>query len=116
MHSDDDDVGDPVEQPLSRAPERAEFERWFSEAGKWSAAIERSGEGYRLAAAQSAWTAWQACWLRFSKEWSRPALPALPKPRVLASGTLAGKHVELRGWHVEDIEIWERMHGLKFGA
>lgn len=43
-------------------------------------------------------------------------LPALPKPRVLASGTIAGKAIELRGWHTEDIEIWERQHGLKFGA
>lgn len=43
-------------------------------------------------------------------------LPALPKPRVLASGTIAGKAIELRGWHTDDIEIWERQHGLKFGA
>ncbi|KFB66860.1 hypothetical protein [Candidatus Accumulibacter vicinus] len=43
-------------------------------------------------------------------------LPALPKPRVLASGTIAGKAIELRGWHTEDIEIWERQHGLTFGA
>lgn len=43
-------------------------------------------------------------------------LPALPKPRVLASGMIAGKAIELRGWHTDDIEIWERQHGLKFGA
>ncbi len=43
-------------------------------------------------------------------------LPALPKPRLLASGTIAGKAIELRGWHTDDIEIWERQHGLKFGA
>ena len=43
-------------------------------------------------------------------------LPRLPTPRVLASGTIAGKAVELRGWHTDDIEIWERQHGLKFGA
>jgi hypothetical protein len=24
--------------------------------------------------------------------------------------------VELHGWHTDDIEIWERQHGLKFGA
>ena len=43
-------------------------------------------------------------------------LPRLPTPRVLASGTIAGKAIELRGWHTDDIEIWERQHGLKFGA
>ena len=43
-------------------------------------------------------------------------LPRLPTPRVLASGTIAGKRIELRGWHTDDIEIWERQHGLKFGA
>lgn len=43
-------------------------------------------------------------------------LPRLPMPRVLASGTIAGKTIELRGWHTNDIEIWERQHGLKFGA
>jgi len=43
-------------------------------------------------------------------------LPRLPTPRLLASGAIAGKRVELHGWHIEDIEIWERQHGLKFGA
>jgi hypothetical protein len=43
-------------------------------------------------------------------------LPRLPTPRLLASGTIAGKRVELHGWHTDDIEIWERQHGLKFGA
>ena len=43
-------------------------------------------------------------------------LPALPKPRVLASGSIAGKHIELHGWHTDDIEIWQRQHGLTFGA
>jgi hypothetical protein len=44
------------------------------------------------------------------------ALPRLPTPRLLASGTIAGKRIELHGWHTEDIEIWQRQHGLKFGA
>lgn len=43
-------------------------------------------------------------------------LPALPKDRVLASGTIAGKHIELLGWHTDDLEIWARIHGFKFGA
>lgn len=43
-------------------------------------------------------------------------LPRLPTPRLLASGTLAGKRIELHGWHTDDIEIWERQHGLKFSA
>lgn len=54
-------VGTPVERPVGRMePERAAFEAWFSEGGKWPAAVRRSGDGYMLAAAQSAWTAWQA--------------------------------------------------------
>lgn len=43
-------------------------------------------------------------------------LPRLPTPRLLASGTIAGKRIELHGWHTNDIEIWERQHGLKFSA
>lgn len=39
---------------------RDEFERWFSDEGQWPQAVERSGEDYRLAQAQSSWTAWQA--------------------------------------------------------
>lgn len=45
---------------LGLVPERAAFETWFSEDGKWPASVRRSGDGYMLAAAQSAWTAWQA--------------------------------------------------------
>jgi hypothetical protein len=44
------------------------------------------------------------------------ALPRLPTPRLLASGTIAGKRIELHGWHTEDMEVWQRQHGLKFGA
>lgn len=39
---------------------RAEFEAWLTEDGKWPAAAKRSGDGYILAYAQSAWTVWQA--------------------------------------------------------
>lgn len=42
--------------------ERERFEAWISEDGKWSKAAQRSGDGYMLAYAQSAWTAWQAGW------------------------------------------------------
>ena len=28
--------------------QRARFERWFSDQGKWPEAVERSGEGYKL--------------------------------------------------------------------
>lgn len=47
---------------LGLVPERAAFEAWFSDGGKWPEAVRRSGEGYMLAAAQSAWTAWKAAW------------------------------------------------------
>ena len=40
--------------------ERDQFEAWFSEDGKYPHAVKRSGEGYRLAAANSQWEAWQA--------------------------------------------------------
>ncbi len=39
---------------------RAEFEHWFSDEGQWPQAVQRSGEGYSLAQAQSSWSAWQA--------------------------------------------------------
>jgi hypothetical protein len=42
---------------------RPAFERWFSEDGKWPAAVLRDGSGYMLASAQAAWTAWKACTL-----------------------------------------------------
>ncbi len=38
---------------------RGSFERWMSDDGLFPPAIERSGEGYRLAQAQSSWEAWQ---------------------------------------------------------
>ncbi len=41
--------------------QREAFEAFFSDHGKWPVAVERSGEGYKLAAAQSAWVAWQGC-------------------------------------------------------
>lgn len=41
---------------------RAVFEDWYSEGGKWPAVVERSGDGYKLMQAHSAWVAWQAAW------------------------------------------------------
>lgn len=41
---------------------REEFEAWFSEDGAWPDAVRRSGDGYMLASAQAAWTAWQAAY------------------------------------------------------
>lgn len=40
--------------------ERAAFEAYYSENGKWPAAIQRRGDSYILGSAQSAWTVWQA--------------------------------------------------------
>jgi hypothetical protein len=53
-------VGAQVHLPVRHDPERAAFEAWFSDDGKWTAAIQRSGDGYMLAAAQTAWGVWQA--------------------------------------------------------
>ena len=42
--------------------QRERFEHWFSDQGKWPQAVERSGEGYKLMQAQSAWETWKvAC-------------------------------------------------------
>lgn len=56
------DRGSESNDLLGLAPERAAFEAWFSEGGKWPAAVRRSGDGYRLAAAHSAWNAYKAAW------------------------------------------------------
>lgn len=40
--------------------DRDQFEAWFSDGGKYPHAVERSGEGYFFAAANSQWEAWQA--------------------------------------------------------
>ena len=45
---------------LGPSTAREAFEAWFSEDGKWPAAVRRSGDGYTLAAAQGAWKAWCA--------------------------------------------------------
>lgn len=42
--------------------EREEFEAWFSDEWQHPKAVERDAVGYKLAAAQNAWTAWQAGW------------------------------------------------------
>jgi hypothetical protein len=45
--------------------ERAAFEHWFSDEGKNPRAVERSDRGYdhyRLAQAETSWTAWRAAW------------------------------------------------------
>ena len=47
---------------LGLEPERAAFEAWFSEDGRYPQAVERSGNGYKLMSAHSAWTAWRICW------------------------------------------------------
>jgi hypothetical protein len=40
--------------------ERAAFEVYFSDNGQYPKAVQRSGDGYLLAQAQSAWGVWQA--------------------------------------------------------
>lgn len=38
---------------------REDFEKWYSDDGKSTRAIERHGEGYKLAQANSAWETWK---------------------------------------------------------
>jgi hypothetical protein len=45
---------------LAENSERAAFEAWFSDNGQSPRAVQRSGDGYLLAQAQSAWGVWQA--------------------------------------------------------
>jgi hypothetical protein len=42
---------------------REAFEHWYSNAGLYPEAVERSGDSYRLIQANGAWQAWQAAWL-----------------------------------------------------
>lgn len=49
-----------LSEGLGPLPERDAFEQWFSNGGKYPPAVQRSGEGYALAAAQAAWNAWKA--------------------------------------------------------
>ncbi|NWF45426.1 hypothetical protein F3K02_09220 [Hydrogenophaga sp. D2P1] len=57
---------------IDNLKEREEFEAWYGDQGKWPAAVERIGDGYKLAAAQSAWVTWQA---RAAIEANTPAVP-----------------------------------------
>jgi hypothetical protein len=59
--------GSALSERLGLAPERAAFEAWQSDNGRWPKAVERDGEGYRLAASHAAWTAWRAGWVRAEK-------------------------------------------------
>ena len=43
-------------------------------------------------------------------------LPALPAAKVLASGTISGMRVELKGWHEDDLNAWAEKNGFVFGA
>jgi len=51
-----------VAQPVVVVDERAAFDQWMSDEGKTPKAIERNGDGYRLAQAAFAWWVWQAAW------------------------------------------------------
>lgn len=57
-------IATPKAQPSGNAgelpDERASFEWWASDVGTWLAAVERSGNGYKLAQTDSAWRVWQA--------------------------------------------------------
>lgn len=59
---------------------RLAFEAWFSDSGQSPKAVQRSGDGYLLAQAQSAWSAWQGAWQ------ARAALAAPPLAEVIETG------------------------------
>lgn len=60
----------------ARGTMREQFDAHMSEDGKWPAAVERSGDHYKLAQTQSAWTTWQAC----CAQASRSAAPQSVEP------------------------------------
>ena len=47
---------------------RDRFETYYSDEGKLPAAVERSGEGYKLLQAQAAWVVWQAAWVAATEQ------------------------------------------------
>lgn len=67
---------------------RADFEHSFSDGGAWPPAVERSGEGYRLASAQAAWQTWQLAWAAAMRR-AHPFVPANAMT-PLKRGDLAG--------------------------
>lgn len=97
--------------------ERREFEKWFTNGGEWAQAAQRSGEGYRLMQAQSAWEAWQAAWAAAGV----PPKESLGAQKPLAEGHLFAllegctEHLPTRlppGW-VAFARAIERAHGIK---
>lgn len=46
-------------EPKTIDCKRREFEAWASNYGQFPAAVERSGEGYRLSVTQTYWSAWK---------------------------------------------------------
>jgi hypothetical protein len=74
----------------SEQTEREAFEAWFSE-GKWPKAVERSGDGYLLAQAQTAWNVWQA-----RSALAQPAAPAEPAWRPIETAPKDGTEILLR--------------------
>lgn len=67
-------------QPLMS--QRQSFEHWFSDEGKHPRAVERSGDGYVLLSAQSAWEAWKAAYKALDVT-GRPS--GSPSPVIQAS-------------------------------
>ncbi|HAO02982.1 MAG TPA: hypothetical protein DCQ42_15015 [Halomonas sp.] len=83
------------EAEIVRPSQRERFERWFSDQGKWPQSVERSGEGYRLMQAQSAWETWKiAC----PEGWQ--AVPVEPTDEMLDSAPYPG---------CAAIETWREM-------
>lgn len=62
MSNSDQPLGLGCSEVLGQAPERAAFEDWQSDSGRWPQAVERYGEGYKLAQTHAAWVAWSGAW------------------------------------------------------
>jgi hypothetical protein len=84
-----------VDAPSDYHLQRDAFEYWFSDNGNTPKSIERSGDGYKLMGAQSAWVAWKAAYASLNVTDDPITLP-LPSVQVDADKRDAERYRALR--------------------
>jgi hypothetical protein len=100
-------VGSQVDRGVRPAdPERAAFEDWQSDSGRWPKAVERAGEGYKLAASHAAWTAWRAGWVRARNAERERYMAALQE-----ADTLMGHEDHFTEWREKWAGLWPNVGG-----
>lgn len=97
--------------------ERAAFEKWMSDDGKWPQAVERSANGgYKLLQAANAWNVWQAR-AQLTHPPAAPALVPLPYDRLTKLMAESGLSPSRISGHMQAaLELFgrsiERAHGI----